>query len=724
MGASIQALASVWPLTRFYLREEYLEYINEKNPLGTKGEMSHSFARLVEELWVNKAFSSVPPVGVLEQIRRFQDRFQGNSQHDAQEFIMFLLDGMHEDCNQGGWPAGEGGKPPPFQLLRDSFPGETDEGYGAVSWEHFKRKNNSRLVELFYGQFKNTTLCPSCKHRSVKFDAFNVLNLPLPAPEHHFLNVILLRRPAKLGSLAAFSDPITSPESRGVWNELAEATGPGCRLIESYNLVFPASLQSITTKEFLGFLSAESGVPMKRLVLHPIHRSSGFQGFLHQEEFLSLPSPSQVNLLVSEVEEPDWCAPIALSTTTTTTTTTNGTNGNNGTPSKRRLLVPLDIWIRPEKSGVDMDDLQLYVEATSPPSPEKAFTLSKPKPMLSLTLCVSPDTPLSILRLQAALTLLPMLGGIAVLRKKISELPHYKTEKSTQGEAIPGYLVLLEIAARLPLCNWEERLICGANAHWLPTMCTPSIPLKEGYFFTASSLTTAAALPPVNISHPPPVSPVSGDAVPRSEPLFYTTLGAVALRGPFFNKLLTSDSWVQRLFATPSRLKAKELDDSELELSKLFKFFLEHESLDSSNSFSCSSCEKSVSAEKRLELWDLPEFLVINLKRYSTKMLTTGGILSQKSEKKVSFPLRGLDMTPFLRDGGGGACIYDCLAVVNQIGNIKGGHYTAFINRTARMEGKVTKDGEWFKFDDSKVSKITPASVVSNDAVSKRAPHA
>lgn len=48
------------------------------------------------------------------------------------------------------------------------------------SWENHKRLNNSVIVDLFQGQFKNTLKCLSCRHVSVKFDAFMFLSLPIP----------------------------------------------------------------------------------------------------------------------------------------------------------------------------------------------------------------------------------------------------------------------------------------------------------------------------------------------------------------------------------------------------------------------------------------------------------------------------------------------------------------------------------------------------------------
>ena len=47
---------------------------------------------------------------------------------------------------------------------------------GRIIW----RGNNSRIVDAFQGQYKSTLVCPDCENRSVKFDPFMYLTVPLP----------------------------------------------------------------------------------------------------------------------------------------------------------------------------------------------------------------------------------------------------------------------------------------------------------------------------------------------------------------------------------------------------------------------------------------------------------------------------------------------------------------------------------------------------------------
>jgi ubiquitin C-terminal hydrolase len=45
-------------------------------------------------------YSAVAPRNLKRCIGKYAPQFNGFSQHDAQEFLAFLLDGLHEDLNR------------------------------------------------------------------------------------------------------------------------------------------------------------------------------------------------------------------------------------------------------------------------------------------------------------------------------------------------------------------------------------------------------------------------------------------------------------------------------------------------------------------------------------------------------------------------------------------------------------------------------------------------
>lgn len=47
------------------------------------------------------------------------------------------------------------------------------------------KRNNSVIVDLFYGMQKSTTVCSQCKNVCKKFDAFHSLSLPVPGVKQY-----------------------------------------------------------------------------------------------------------------------------------------------------------------------------------------------------------------------------------------------------------------------------------------------------------------------------------------------------------------------------------------------------------------------------------------------------------------------------------------------------------------------------------------------------------
>ena len=73
--------------------------INHDNPLGSKGVLAVEFATLMRTLWSGRKYSFAPS-SLKKLIAQKKNMFSGYAQHDAQEYMSFLLDGLHEDVNR------------------------------------------------------------------------------------------------------------------------------------------------------------------------------------------------------------------------------------------------------------------------------------------------------------------------------------------------------------------------------------------------------------------------------------------------------------------------------------------------------------------------------------------------------------------------------------------------------------------------------------------------
>lgn len=125
----------------------------------------------------------------------------GYSQQDAQEFLRYLLEGLHEDVNRvTAKPTpiltdiddslrleNKGSHCLPKRIITNPLPlilvyfKCSDSQKAAEAWKRYLRYEDSRIVDIFVGQLRSTLKCTVCGNCSVTFDPFWDLSLPIPA---------------------------------------------------------------------------------------------------------------------------------------------------------------------------------------------------------------------------------------------------------------------------------------------------------------------------------------------------------------------------------------------------------------------------------------------------------------------------------------------------------------------------------------------------------------
>ncbi|KAL2725146.1 ubiquitin carboxyl-terminal hydrolase Usp2-like isoform X1 [Vespula squamosa] len=172
MNSVIQCLSNTRPLLEYVMNEHYLVDINTTTS-SMKGALIKAFSQVIQELWQVDGDHVVNTSALKSQIQRFTPRFMGYSQQDAQEFLRYLLEGLHEDVNRVTI------KPQPIHTdIPDMY---TDSEKAAESWKRYLRSEDSMIVDLFVGQLRSSLRCTFCDHVSVTLDPFWDLSLPIPA---------------------------------------------------------------------------------------------------------------------------------------------------------------------------------------------------------------------------------------------------------------------------------------------------------------------------------------------------------------------------------------------------------------------------------------------------------------------------------------------------------------------------------------------------------------
>lgn len=192
MNSALQCIRSVEELVYYFMAQKYKEDLNLDNPLGHKGTIAKSYAGLLESIYGQEAASSFAPRNFKNALGKAQPLFSGYGQQDSQEFLSFLVDGLHEDLNRI--------KKKPYTEYPDSDDNTVHDPaaireLGEKFREIHHSRNDSVAMDLFNGFYKNTMVCPECDKVSITFDPYSLLTLQLPIEQtwQHSITYVPLR---------------------------------------------------------------------------------------------------------------------------------------------------------------------------------------------------------------------------------------------------------------------------------------------------------------------------------------------------------------------------------------------------------------------------------------------------------------------------------------------------------------------------------------------------
>jgi ubiquitin carboxyl-terminal hydrolase 4/11/15 len=142
---------------------------------------------MLKSMWAGENLV-VSPNKLKQLVGEKRPEFNGYHQHDAQEFLTFLMDGLHEEVNRAAYP-----RPIVVDPTND---GKSDEQIAGEAWTGSLLRNNSKIVEIFQFQVRSEITFPDVEDKSLKFDPMMYLSLPLPKPTHMIqLTVLTLKHP-------------------------------------------------------------------------------------------------------------------------------------------------------------------------------------------------------------------------------------------------------------------------------------------------------------------------------------------------------------------------------------------------------------------------------------------------------------------------------------------------------------------------------------------------
>jgi ubiquitin carboxyl-terminal hydrolase 4/11/15 len=191
MNSGLQCLSNTYELTQYILEDKYKEDMNPDNPLGSRCKLIREYATLIKEMWLETA-RTVSPWKFKHALSNFAHQFSGYHQHDSQELLSFLLDGIHEDLNRIR------NKPYIEEIKTDGL-SETEQA--KRFWEAHLSRNQSIIIDLMYGQYRSEVVCPACEKHSLTFDPFLSLGLPIPTRKIKVIDVLYIQSDPRMPPL-------------------------------------------------------------------------------------------------------------------------------------------------------------------------------------------------------------------------------------------------------------------------------------------------------------------------------------------------------------------------------------------------------------------------------------------------------------------------------------------------------------------------------------------
>ncbi|NWH25742.1 UBP19 hydrolase, partial [Grus americana] len=718
MNSVIQSLSNTRELRDYFHDRSFESEINYNNPLGTGGRLAIGFAMLLRALWkgTHHAFQ---PSKLKAIVASKASQFTGYAQHDAQEFMAFLLDGLHEDLNRI--------QNKPYTETVDSD-GRPDEVVAEEAWQRHKMRNDSFIVDLFQGQYKSKLVCPVCsKVVSITFDPFLYLPVPLPQKQKVLTVYYFAKEPHK--KPIKFLVSISKENSSAM--EVLDSVAHSVR-VKPENLRLAEVIKNRFHRMFLPSNSLDTVSPTDLLLCFEVLSPE-----LAKERVVELQVQQRPQVPSGPVAKCAACQKKQLPEDEKLRRCTrcyrvgycNVACQKTHWPDHKALCRPENIGfpflISVPESRLTYARLAQLLEGYARYSVsvfQPPFQLGRMSPEQGLQPLL-PDKLEPLAKSScAAATSAPELGDGDRASSFLQEPPLSPAVPELHPE--PGDTSIVRskvLAARSSLLSLDS----GFSEHMESQgdNCCEKEPSYEralkpeaaipGYQHTPDSLSARATQFYIN----------KIDAANREHKL--EDKGDTPLE-------LTDDCSLALVWKNNERLKefvlveSKELECVEdpgsaseaaraghFTLEQCLNLFTKPEVLAPEEAWYCPKCKQHREASKQLMLWRLPNVLIIQLKRFSFRSF----IWRDKINDMVDFPVRSLDLSKFCigRKGEQQLPMYDLYAVINHYGGMIGGHYTAYA-RLPNDKNSQRSDVGWRLFDDSTVTTVDESQVVTRYA--------
>ena len=175
-NSTLQLIRACSDWNGYCITQNFTELLQNLPDTNNHKRILLAYQDIVKALWSTHKPAYIRPMGFISEIRKavsgtVYEMFGMPIPNDSHEYLVYLLDNFHEALK----------KEVPFneKLLNDNM-NSTDKMITLAEngWNRFISKNNSEIVNLFFGMMRKTIHCTNCKNNSYQWEVFNSLKIP------------------------------------------------------------------------------------------------------------------------------------------------------------------------------------------------------------------------------------------------------------------------------------------------------------------------------------------------------------------------------------------------------------------------------------------------------------------------------------------------------------------------------------------------------------------
>ena len=127
-----------------------------------------------------------------------------------------------------------------------------------------------------------------------------------------------------------------------------------------------------------------------------------------------------------------------------------------------------------------------------------------------------------------------------------------------------------------------------------------------------------------------------------------------------------------------------------ISLKHMIHLFTNNDSLEGDNKWNCPKSKTHLKSKRKLQIYKAHNYLIIQLKRFKTEGYNNS-FNGEKNNEFVSYPIKNLDLSNYIVGPDKNNVKYDLYGVIEHIGTLNSGHYTAICKN----------DDKWILYNDS-----------------------